>query len=183
MKLQGKHVLKVSGMGIMVLITTMFFLSIFYKLLDNPLILASFASSVFVIIAKHRTYESHPIVIVSSHLIAACIGFALSFITVSLYPAILQPHFFPINGAFAVGLTAIMMILFRVSHAPAAATALSFSYNMAGTGSWLTLGIVLLMILALGLVKGTWHLITKFLVEIEQELFELEHKVLKHKKK
>jgi len=194
MELDKKKAKKLGAMGGMILATTVVFLSVFHLLLGNPLLLASFSSSVFAIIAIREIRYPPTHVVVGSHLIAAFVGFALSFVTVASYPSVLQSFFFPINGAFAVAVASVLMIRFKVQHAPAAATALSFSYNLSGASSLTTFMIVLVMIGAIGLVKWVWISLARIVKALEDEVVlvekrveggveSLEDEIMHHKKK
>jgi len=134
---------------------------------------------VFVIIAVREIHYPPTKVVVGSHLFAAFTGFALSFITVSYYPTFLQSFFFPLNGALAVAIVTVLMVMFKVQHAPAASTALSFSYNLSGASSFMTFLTVLLMIGAIGLVKWTWVSLSKLVEELQDEVELVERRVVK----
>lgn len=180
MKKLSKKTVHLVKIGAMVLLTTIIFLSIFHLIFDNPLLLASFSSSVFVIIAVKEIKYPPFKVLVGSHLIAACVGFAISFIPLAFYPTTFQKIVFPLNGALAVAAAAVLMIFLKVPHAPAASTALSFSYNLTGAASFQTFGIVLLMILALGTIKWVWIYVINFFTTIEGGIENWKKSFIKH---
>jgi CBS-domain-containing membrane protein len=128
--------------------TILIVMFLFSPLLDNPVVFASFAASVFILFIHPHSEMASPKNLVGGHMIAAFLGFGLA----SVAPA----HLLPISGAFAVGLASLLMVLLKLEHAPAAATALSFSYNFSGISSYESFLVVLVMIASLAVIKILW---------------------------
>jgi len=151
------------------------FMLLFSNFLENPVLLASFAASLFIIFGHPKADISCPRVIIGSHLIAAVVGYSLTFVPVGdlgMSPVL-------VIAGTAVGVSTFLMIVLDVRHPPAAATALSFSYHLGGgLDSWMTFLVALAMIVALGVVRGIWNFLGDILEEIEDD-FE-ERKCKKH---
>jgi len=178
----GKIWERVFRRSVMIFFTIGIFIALFSKLLDNPLIFASFASSVFILIARPNTYDAHPRVVVGSHLIAAFVGFGITFLPIGDIP-FFAFQVSPIKAGLAVGLAGCLMIILNVKHAPAASTALSFAFQFTGLSSFSLFLRALLMILALGLIKGAWHLADHLFGEVEEEVEDVEAWFIGHKHK
>ena|GEM_PF-1888747 len=128
--------------------TVLILLVFFGQLLENPFIFASLAASLFIIYFHPKADMAQPKNVLGGHMIAALTGYLVTFVIPAQYIAL--------GAACAVGVSALLMFTFRLEHAPAAATALSFSYNLSGMSSYQNFVIILLMIVVLGLIKFIW---------------------------
>ena len=147
------------------------FSSIFIWLLElfvgNPLLFAPFASSMFVIFMHPYSKIGSMKNVVFGHGLSGIVGFSLTFI-------LPQESF--ISGGIAIALAAFLMVIFKVEHASAAATSLSFFFSLGGgTGRLLNFGFVLVMIIFLGLVKTIWRSLEHIGEEVVDEIEHLAH--------
>ncbi|MFH1424593.1 MAG: HPP family protein [archaeon] len=169
-----KNIIIATRQTALIFATIGIFVALFSQVLASPLIFLSFASSIFAIFALPNTHTSETKVVLGSQLLAAFVGYGLTFIF---------PEFSPLVAALSVGIASFFMIVLNMRHAPAAGTALAFSYNLGGLGSAELFLTSLVMVFALGVVSGLWHLIRKVWVDIEHGLDELEDLLGIHKKK
>lgn len=174
MEIDLTHLKTNSRRSLFIFVTIVVFMFAFHQLLDNPLIFASFAASVFAMIGMPREKMARPRIVVASHLVAAFTGYGLTF----MFPDL---SFW--GAGLAVTITAALMLLFKVQHPPAASTALSFTYNLSGFTSGMNFLIVLGMILCLGIVRAAWHAGVWLFGKFAQEVGEAERVIEKDVKK
>ncbi|MBN1809463.1 MAG: HPP family protein [Planctomycetes bacterium] len=115
------------------------------------IVMASLASTAFLIFARPRSYSAHPRRSVGGHLSCMLIG-ALCALPI-LYFLDDGPHAMALMGGIAVGLATFVMAVTDTEHAPAAGTALAMvlrSDQLLKSGAAVVLGCLFL--------AGVWYL-------------------------
>ena len=134
--------------------TISLFVFLYEQILGSPILLAAFASSVFIVFAHPESKMASIKAVVGGQLVGAITGYGVSLV---------MPGFTPLSAGIAVAAATLFMILLGVQHPPAAGTSMSFVYNAGGLSSGSNFWMAIVVILSLSFLKiifkvGDWIL-------------------------
>jgi CBS-domain-containing membrane protein len=134
--------------------TISLFVFVYGRILESPILLAAFASSVFTVFGHPESKMASTKAVVGGQMIGAITGYGVSLVI---------PGFTPLSAGVAVATATLFMILLGVQHPPAAGTSMSFVYNAGGVSTTSNFWMAIVVILSLSLLKiifrvGDWLL-------------------------
>ncbi len=139
---------------LLTLVTISLFVFLYEQILGSPILLAAFASSVFIVFGHPESKMASIKAVVGGQMVGAITGYGVSLVI---------PGFTPLSAGIAVAAATLFMILLGVQHPPAAGTSMSFVYNAGGLSSGSNFWMAIVVILSLSFLKiifkvGDWLL-------------------------